>query len=234
MRCRGADFNRGIALRHVQNVLQCLVRDDDAIRKFCAFLVNCCTAKTVAVGRDHGYLAVLRFEEHTVQAQAGRVGRGGEQCFFGEERKFACGDVQGFAIFDFRERREVVRVKADDACLAAFAPLDFDQVVLCVESNVCDARIHEVLHLVEQLAGVDDDRTITFALHFDLDPDTEVQVGSADFEEVAFEAQRNKSVALTSRKLPSRRSEKLLRIWMVDLFGTALIAACRASCNTFF
>ena len=190
VRCRGADFNRGIALGHVQDVLQCLVRDDDAVRKFCAFLVDSGAAQTVTVCCDHGNLAVLRFEEHTVQAQARGVGRCCKQCLFGEECKFACGDVQCFAIFNFRERREVVRVKADDACLTAFAPLDLDQVILCVKSDVRDARVHEALHLIEQLACVDDDCAITFALHFHLDPDTEVEVGCTHFEEVTFEAER--------------------------------------------
>ena len=190
VRCGGADFDSGIALGHVQDVLQSLVRDDDAVRKFCAFLVDGSAAQAVTVSCDHGNLAVLRFEINAVQAQARGIGGSCEQCLFGEECEFACSDVQRFAVFNFRERWEVVGVKADDTCLAAFAPLDFDQIVLCVKSNVRDARIHEVLHLVEQLAGIDDDRTITFALHFDLDPDTEVQIGGADFEEVAFEAER--------------------------------------------
>ena len=190
VRCRGADFDSGIALGHVQDVLQRLVRDDDTVRKFCAFLIDGCAAQTVTVGSNHGNLAILSFEEHTVQAQASGIGRGREQCLFGEECKFACGDVQCFAIFDFRERREVVRVKADDACLTAFAPLDFDQVILCIKSNVRDARVHEALHLIEQLACVDDNCAIAFALHFHLDPDTEVEVGGAHFEEVTFQAER--------------------------------------------
>ena len=190
VRCGGANFHGGIALGHVQNVLQCLVRDNDTVRKFCAFLVDCSAAQAVTVCCNHRNLAVLSFEEHAVQAQAGRIGRGCEQCLFGEECKFACGDVQRFAIFDFRERRKVVRVKADDACLTAFAPLDLDQVILGVKSNVCDARVHEALHLIEQLACVDDDCAIAFALHFHLDPDAEVEVGCAHFEEVAFEAER--------------------------------------------
>ena len=185
----GADFDGGIALGHVQDLLQSLVRDDDAVRKFCAFLVDAGATEAVTVRGDHGNLAVLRFEEHAVQAQAGGIGRGCEQCLFGEECEFARGDVQRFAIFDFRERREVVGVKADDACLAAFAPLDLDQIVLCVKSDVRDARVHEALHLIEQLACVNDDCTIPFALHFHLDPDTEVQVGCAHFEEVAFQTE---------------------------------------------
>ena len=60
VRCRGADFNRGIALSHVQDVLQSLVRDDDAVRKFCTFLVDCGAAQTVTVCCDHGNLAPKR------------------------------------------------------------------------------------------------------------------------------------------------------------------------------
>ena len=43
---------------------------------------------------------------------------------------------------------------------------------------------------VGELAGVDQGFAITFAFDFELDPHTQVQVGSANFESVAFETQR--------------------------------------------
>ena len=185
-----ADLDGSIGLHHVEDELQGLLRDDGAVREVCSFLFDGGTAQTVTVGRNHGNHAVLRFQVHAVQVQADGVGRAGKRRLFGKEREFACGECEGLAFGDLGERREVARVDTADGCLALRAPLDGGEEILHVECDIRDARVNEALHEVEQLACVDDHRTVAFALHFDLDPNTEVQVGSAHFEEVAFQAQR--------------------------------------------
>ena len=185
----GADFDVRIALGDMEDVLQHLLRDDDAVLEVGAFLVDAGAAQAVTVGRDHGNLSVLGFQIDAVQVEARGVGGSCEQGLLGEEREFASREVQGLAVFNFGERREVACVKTGDRGLALLAPLDLGEVVLHVETDGCDARVHQVVDKVGELACVNDDRAISFALDFDLDPDTEVEVGCADFEEIAFEAQ---------------------------------------------
>ena len=189
VRRRGADLDVRIALCYVEDVLHDLLRDDHAVLEVGAFLVDAGAAQAVTVGGDHGNLPVLGFQIDAIQVEARGVGGGREQSLLGEEREFACGEVQGFAVFDFGERREVACVKTGDGGLAPFAPLDLGEVVLHVEADGRDTRVDQVVDEVRELACVDDDRAIPFALHFDLDPDTEVEVCCADFEEVALEAQ---------------------------------------------
>ena len=190
VRCRSADLDGSFGLGHVEDKLECLLRDDGAVVQVCAFLLDGGASQTVAVGCDHRNNAVLRFKIDAVQVQTDGVGRTGESGLFGEESQFACREVEGFAFGDFGERREVAGVETGDAGLALLAPLDGGQEVLHVDGDVRDARVYEALDDFEQLAGIDDDRAVAFALDFDLGPDTEVQVGSADFEEVSFQAER--------------------------------------------
>ena len=189
VRGRRADFDGRVGLRHVEDKLECLLRDDGAVREVRTFLVDAGTAQTVAVGRDHRDGAVLRFEVHAVQVQADGVGRAGEGRLLGEEREFAGREAQRFAFGNFGERGEVAGVETGDGGLAAFAPLDGGEEVLHVDGDGRDARVDEALDEFEQLARVDDHGTVAFTLDFDLDPDTEVQVRRAHFEEVAFEAE---------------------------------------------
>ena len=190
VRRRSTDLDVGIGLRHVEDKLQGLLRDDGSVREVCAFLFDSGAAQTVTVGRNHRNHAVLSFQIDAVQVQTDGVGRTCKSGLFGEEREFACRKVEGFAFGNLGERGEVAGVETGDAGLTLLAPLDGGQEVLHVDGDVRDARVYEALHDFEELAGVDDDGTVAFALDLDLGPDTEVQVGCADFEEVAFETER--------------------------------------------
>ena len=175
----------------------------------------------MTVGGDHGNLAVLCFHEHAVQVLTGVVGRNGECGLFDQECKFACGERER-AAFDFGERREVAGVKARDGGLAAFAPLDAGEVVLHVHADGVDARFHECLDEVGELAGVDQGFAVAFTHDFELNPHTQVQVGGANFEEVAFQSQRIVVEDLQGRFVGNGADCDLQRVLQYGFFDTEL------------
>ena len=184
----GANFDGVFVLGEAEHELEHLRENDYAGFEVCTFLFDACAAHAVTVGCDHGDFTVLGFHEYTVQVLAGVVGRDGKCGLFDQECKFACSERKGTA-FDFGERREVAGVETRNGGLALFAPLNAGQVILHVDAYVFAAG-YQSLHEVGELTGVDQSFAITFAFDFELNPHTEVQVGSANFESVAFETQR--------------------------------------------